>query len=60
MGQVALAWVLKNPVVTAPIIGVTKTEHLSDAAASLSIELTAAECEALEWPYVTREPTYFT
>ncbi|WP_026550100.1 aldo/keto reductase [Arthrobacter sp. Br18] len=50
--QVALAWVSRNPVVSAPIVGVGKPGHLEDALASLAIELTADEVEALEAPYV--------
>jgi 1-deoxyxylulose-5-phosphate synthase len=49
--QVALAWVLSNPVVTAPIIGATKPEHIDDAVAALDIELTGEERAALEEPY---------
>src|ERR1700683_1082179 len=37
--QVALAWVLKNPVVSSPIVGATKPEHLSDAVAAVELEL---------------------
>ncbi|MGW6276114.1 aldo/keto reductase [Kribbella sp. NPDC055071] len=59
MAQVALAWVLKNPVVSAPIVGATKPHHLSDAAAALDLELTAEEIDSLEAPYVTRQPTFF-
>lgn len=59
MAQIALAWVLKNPVVDAPIVGTTKTHHLTDAVAALNIELTADEIEALERHYVPRNPTYF-
>src|ERR1700754_3957384 len=59
MAQIAMAWVLKNPVVTAPIVGPTKPHHLSDAVAALDIELTADEVSALEQPYVPRLPTYF-
>ncbi|MEQ7129233.1 aldo/keto reductase [Actinopolymorpha sp. B11F2] len=59
MAQIALAWVLKNPVVTAPIVGPTKPHHLSDAVAALDIELTEDEVHALEQPYVPRLPTYF-
>ena len=44
---IALAWLLAQPVVTAPIIGVTRTEHLSDAVASLGVELSSDELEAL-------------
>jgi len=50
--QVALAWVLSNPVVTAPIVGLGKLSHLSDAVAALELELTAEERERLEEPYV--------
>ncbi len=49
--QVALAWVSSNPVVTAPIVGVTKPHHLDDALASLEIELTDDEVARLEAPY---------
>jgi 1-deoxyxylulose-5-phosphate synthase len=59
MAQIAMAWVLKNPVVTAPIVGATKPHHLSDAVAALDIELTEDEVTALEQPYVPRLPTYF-
>jgi aryl-alcohol dehydrogenase-like predicted oxidoreductase len=50
--QVALAWVLQKPVVTAPIIGASKPHHLEDAVAALSLGLTAEEITALEEPYV--------
>jgi aryl-alcohol dehydrogenase-like predicted oxidoreductase len=59
MASVAMAWVLGNPVVDAPIIGATKEHHLSDAAAAFDIELTEDEVEALEQHYTPREPTYF-
>jgi aryl-alcohol dehydrogenase (NADP+) len=52
--QVALAWVSSNPVVTAPIVGMSKPEHLDDAIAALDIELTDDEIEALEAPYTPR------
>ncbi len=50
--QVALAWVLQVPGVTAPIIGATKPEHLNDAVAALEVKLTHEEIAALEAPYV--------
>jgi aryl-alcohol dehydrogenase-like predicted oxidoreductase len=50
--QVALAWVLANPLVTAPIIGATKPHHLEDALAALSIQLSPDEIAALEAPYI--------
>lgn len=56
MAQIALAWVLKNPVVSAPIVGATKTRHLTDAAAALDIHLSPAECERLESAYTVRPP----
>ena len=59
MAQVALAWVLKNPVVTAPIIGATKPLHLADAVAAVDVHLTDEEIAILEAPYTAREPTGF-
>jgi len=50
--QVALAWLLAKPVVTAPIIGATKPNHLEDAVGALAVKLTAEEIAALEEPYV--------
>jgi aryl-alcohol dehydrogenase (NADP+) len=49
--QVALAWLLSKPVVTAPIVGVTKLEHLADAVAAVELELPAEDVAALEEPY---------
>ena len=49
--QVALAWVLRNPAISAPIIGATKTHHLADAFGALAISLTDDEVSALEKPY---------
>ena len=57
MAQVALAWVLRNPVVTAPIVGPTKEHHLADAVAALDVHLTDAEVEALESAYTPRLPS---
>ena len=57
MAQVALAWVLRNPVVDAPIVGPTKSHHLADAAAALDLELSDDEAAALEEPYTPRLPS---
>ena len=57
MAQVALAWVLHNPVVAAPIVGATKPHHLADAAAALEVRLTDDEVRALEDPYTPRLPS---
>ncbi|MEX2254355.1 MAG: aldo/keto reductase [Acidimicrobiia bacterium] len=50
--QVALAWLLHRPGVTAPIVGATKLSHLEDAVAAEQVELTDAEMRRLEEPYV--------
>lgn len=57
MAQVALAWVLRNPVVVAPIVGPTRSEHLDDAVAALDISLTDEEATALEEHYTPRLPS---
>ncbi|WP_323125707.1 aldo/keto reductase [Microlunatus elymi] len=54
--QVALAWVSANPVVTAPIVGMSKPEHLADALASVELDLTETEIARLEAPYTPRLP----
>jgi 1-deoxyxylulose-5-phosphate synthase len=59
MAQVALAWVLRNPVVDAPIVGATKPNHLPDAVAAVHLELTDDEVRQLEEPYTLRMPTGF-
>jgi aryl-alcohol dehydrogenase-like predicted oxidoreductase len=50
--QAALAWLLHQPAVTAPIVGATKPHHLEEAVAALAIRLPASEIAALEAPYV--------
>jgi aryl-alcohol dehydrogenase (NADP+) len=50
--QVALAWVLRHPAVTAPIVGAGKLSHLEDAVAALDLHLADEEVAALEEPYV--------
>ncbi len=52
--QVAMAWVLANPVVASPIVGVTKMSHLDEAVSSLDVELTAEEKKRLEEVYTPR------
>ena len=57
MAQVALAWVLRHPVVDAPIVGPTKPHHLPDAVAALDVHLTDDEVRLLEEPYGPHQPT---
>jgi aryl-alcohol dehydrogenase-like predicted oxidoreductase len=52
MAQLALAWMLHKPVVTAPIVGASRPYHLEDAVAALSIQLTPEEIVSLEELYV--------
>lgn len=52
--QVALAWLLSKPEVTAPIVGTTRLAHLQDAVAAVDVELMKDEISALEEPYTTR------
>jgi aryl-alcohol dehydrogenase (NADP+) len=49
--QIALAWMLSKPAITAPIIGASKMRHLEEAVAALSVGLTEEEIAALEAPY---------
>ena len=50
--QVALAWLLHKPGVTAPIVGATKIEHLDDAIAAVQLSVSDREIARLEEPYV--------
>lgn len=50
--QVALAWLLQKPTVTAPIIGATKTAHLLDALPTIDLKLTKEDVAYLEEPYL--------
>jgi aryl-alcohol dehydrogenase-like predicted oxidoreductase len=50
--QVALAWLAQKTVVTAPIVGASKPQHLDDALAALTLDLTESELAQLEAPYV--------
>jgi aryl-alcohol dehydrogenase-like predicted oxidoreductase len=49
--QVACAWVLQAPGVTAPIVGATKPHHLRDVIGAVELKLTPEEVAALEKPY---------
>jgi aryl-alcohol dehydrogenase-like predicted oxidoreductase len=51
MAEIALAWLLARPGVTAPIVGATKLEHLDAAARAVELRLTSEETAALEEPY---------
>jgi len=59
MAQIALAWVLRNPIVSAPIVGATKPHHLPEAVAALSLNLTDQETTALEEHYTPHGPSWF-
>jgi aryl-alcohol dehydrogenase-like predicted oxidoreductase len=52
MATLALAWMLSKPVITSPIVGATKPNHLTDAVAALSLKLTPEEIVSLEEPYI--------
>jgi aryl-alcohol dehydrogenase-like predicted oxidoreductase len=54
MAQIALAWVLSKPVITAPIIGATKLHYLDDAVAATSVQLTPEQIRFLEEAYQPR------
>jgi aryl-alcohol dehydrogenase (NADP+) len=57
---VALAWVMAQPGLTAPIVGATKMSHLDDALTAVTLELSAAEIEALSKPYQPKAITGHT
>ena len=50
--QIALAWLLSKPFLTAPIVGASKSQHLEDAVAAVSLKLSDEEIQRLEEPYV--------
>ncbi len=52
--EISLAWLYRNPVVAAPIVGVLKTSHIDEAIKALSIKLTDEEAERLEASYTPR------
>jgi aryl-alcohol dehydrogenase (NADP+) len=52
--QIALAWVMRNKAITAPIIGASKPHHIPDALGGMAIKLTDEEAKALEAHYTPR------
>ena len=56
--QVALAWLLQKPGVTAPIVGATKLQHLEDALAAEQVSLSDTDVAQLEEPYVPRRVAF--
>jgi aryl-alcohol dehydrogenase (NADP+) len=52
--QIALAWLLHQPVVSAPIVGASKMKHLEDAVAAVNVKLTDDEAKALAKGYQSR------
>jgi 1-deoxyxylulose-5-phosphate synthase len=59
MAQIALAWVLSKPAITAPIVGATKAHHIDDAIAAVDLELSSEEIARLEEPYQPHAPAGF-
>jgi aryl-alcohol dehydrogenase-like predicted oxidoreductase len=59
MAQIALAWVLRNPLVSAPIVGATQTHHLPHAVEALTLDLTDDEALTLEAPYTEYGPSWY-
>jgi aryl-alcohol dehydrogenase-like predicted oxidoreductase len=59
MSQIALAWLLAKPVVSAPIVGATKPHHLAQAVAALDVTLTEDEIQNLEEPYSPQNPYWW-
>ncbi|GAA4617045.1 aldo/keto reductase [Saccharopolyspora hordei] len=57
--QIALAWVLRNPVVSAPIVGATKLAHLQDAIAAVDVTLDDDEAKHLEEAYAPHNTAGF-
>ncbi|HEX5294754.1 MAG TPA: aldo/keto reductase [Streptosporangiaceae bacterium] len=58
--QIALAWLLGRPGVTAPVIGATRPGHLDDALAAMELQLDPAEASQLEAPYAPHPPGGYT
>ena len=59
MAQVAIAWLRRNPALSAPLIGITSEKHLRDAVGALDLVLTDDEAARLEAPYTPRMPELY-
>jgi aryl-alcohol dehydrogenase (NADP+) len=59
LAQVALAWLHHKAAVSAPIVGVTRAEHITDAVASLAVQLTVEQIDFLQGPYTPHEVAGF-
>ena len=59
MAQLAMAWVLQKPGVTAPIVGASKASHVDDAIAAVEVKLSEEEIKRLEAPYQSKTVTGF-
>ncbi|MER5900706.1 aldo/keto reductase [Streptomyces mirabilis] len=59
MAQIALAWVLRNPLVSAPIVGATRPHHLQQAVGAFDLQLSDEEVAALQAPYTNVGPSWF-
>ena len=59
MAHIGLAWLLQKEAVTAPIVGVTKPQHLTDAVAAVDLKLSDEEIRRLEAPYIPQLPVAF-
>jgi len=57
--QIALAWLLRHPDITAPIIGASKATHLSDALAASEVHLDEADCSELTAPYIPHAFSFY-
>ncbi|GGV69133.1 oxidoreductase [Streptomyces longisporoflavus] len=56
--RIALAWVMRHPAVTSPVVGITKPAQLADAIAAVDVELDADEAAYLQEPYQPHETAY--
>ena len=57
--RLVVAWVLRNPLVSAPIVDATKPNHLPEAVEAVALELTDEEVQELERPYQEHGPSWY-